>query len=114
MGLFSKEEIVFEKKDFRLGEFDPTNSTGTCYFNVMNFSFDVKKNRVLRIKVVSELPIDVAVAYEDGSMAGHKEQVTDSVIGPFNTNNFTNMGMFIAIYPGDKSTVSLKAWTDSR
>ena len=54
MGIFSKEETLFEKNDIRIGEFDPTNSTGTCYFNILKYPFDVKKNRVIRVKVVSE------------------------------------------------------------
>lgn len=113
MGFFSKEETVFEQADIRLGEFDPTNSTGTCYFNIMKFPFDVKKNRMIRVHVVSELPIDVALAGPQG-LVGEQGGVTETTLGPYSTKDYTDMCVFLGIVPGDKSTVSVKAWLDSR
>ena len=115
MGIFSKEEVLFEKENFRIGEFDPTNSTGTCYFNIMKFPFDVKKNRMVRVHVTSELPIDVAVAAQDnGGLLGEVGGTTDVTLGPFSTKNCTDMCVFLGITPGDKSTVSVKVWSDSK
>ena len=115
MGIFSKEEVLFEKENFRIGEFDPTNSTGTCYFNIMKFPFDVKKNRMVRVHVTSELPIDVAVATQDnGGLLGEVGGTTDVTLGPFSTKNCTDMSVFLGITPGDKSTVSVKVWSDSK
>lgn len=113
MGIFSKEETVFEQEGIRLGEFDPTNSTGTCYFNILKFPFDVKKNRMVRVHVVSEKPIDVALAAADG-LVGEVGGVTDATLGPYSTKNFSDMCVFLGIAPGDKTTVSVKAWTDSK
>lgn len=113
MGLFSKEETVFEQTGIRLGEFDPTNSTGTCYLNIMKFPFDVKKNRTIRVHVVSDAPIDAALVSPDG-LVGEKGEVTDEILGPFSTKNYTDMCVFLGITPGVKSTVSVKAWTDSK
>lgn len=114
MGLFSKEETVFEQSDIRIGEVDYTNRTGTGYLNIVTFGFDVKRNRKLRVHVVSDNPVDVAIAYPNSSMAADKIQVTDEVVGPVDTKDSTDMGLIIAITPGDKATVSVKAWTDSK
>ncbi|MCQ2084758.1 MAG: hypothetical protein MJZ21_01265 [archaeon] len=113
MGIFSKEEILLEQNNVRLGEFDPTNSTGTCYFNILKFPFDVKKNRMVRVHVVSELPIDVAVASSVG-LVGEVGGVTETTLGPYSTKNCTDMCVFLGITPGDKSTVSVKVWSDSK
>ena len=113
MGIFSKEEVLFEKENFRIGEFDPTNSTGTCYFNIMKFPFDVKKNRMVRVHVVSEKPIDVALASPEG-LVGEVGGVTETTIGPYSTKNYPDMCVFLGITPGEKSTVSVKAWLDSK
>lgn len=104
---------MFEQSDIRLGEFDPTNSTGSCYFHILKFPFDVKKNRMVRVHVVSQLPIDVALASSDG-LVGEVGSVTDATLGPYSTKNYTDMCVFLGITPGDKSTVSVKAWTDSK
>lgn len=104
-----------EKDDIRIGEFDPTNSTGTCYFNILKFPFDVKKNRFVRVHVVSELPIDVAVATQDGDgLLGEVGGVTETTLGPFSTKNYADMCLFLGITPGDKSKVSVRVWSDSK
>ena len=113
MGFFSKEETVFEQEGIRLGEFDPTNSTGTCYFHVMKFPFDVKKNRMVRVHVVSEKPIDVALASPEG-LVGEVGSVTETTLGPYSTKNYPDMCVFLGITPGEKSTVSVKAWLESK
>lgn len=114
MGIFSKEVTVFQREHFVLGEVDPTNISGTGYANVMTFPFDVEKNRVVRVQVKADIPVDVALAYEDSSMAGHKEGVTDGVVGPFPTKKYGNMGLFLGVNPGDKATVSVRVWTDRK
>ncbi len=115
MGIFSKEEILFEKNDIRIGEFDPTNSTGTCYLNILKYPFNVKKNRVIRVRVTSELPIDVAVATQDGGgLLGEIGAATETTLGPFETKNYSDMCLFLGITPGNKSNVSVKVWSDSK
>jgi hypothetical protein len=113
MGFFSKEETVFEQEGIRLGEFDPTNSTGSCYFHILKFPFDVKKNRMVRVHVVSEKPIDVALASPEG-LVGEVGGITESTLGPYSTKNYPDMCVFLGITPGEKSTVSVKAWLDSK
>ncbi len=113
MGFFSKEETVFEKADIRLGEFDPTNSTGSCYFHILKFPFDVKKNRMIRVHVTSELPIDVVLAGPEG-LVGEVGGVKETTLGPYSTKNYPDMCVFLGITPGDKSTVSVKAWLESK
>ena len=114
MGLFSKEETVFEENDIHMGEVDYTNVTGTGYSNVVTFAFSVKKGKAIRAKVKSDKPVDVVIAYEDNSMAGEKVGVTDDTVGPFQTKKCTNMGLILGIYPGDRANVSVRVWTDSK
>lgn len=114
MALFQKEEIVFEKKEFRLGELNYDSPTGTGYDNVLPFGFAVKKNRKLRLSVKSSSPIDVVIAHSDNSVAAQELQVTDMVLGPVDTKDDTDMGILIGTWPGDRATVSLRAWTDSK
>ena len=114
MGIFSKNETLLTLDAVHVGEVDPTNATGTGYKNVMTYSFDVSKNRMIRAQVKSDAPIDVVIANEDGSLAGHREGVTDDVVGPFSTSKNASMGLILGLYPGDKATVSVKVWTDSK
>lgn len=115
MGIFSKEEILFEKNDICIGEFDPTNSTGTCYLNILKYPFNVKKNRAIRVMVTSELPIDVAVATQDGGgLLGEIGATTETTLGPFETKNYSDMCLFLGITPGNKSNVSVKVWSDRK
>lgn len=114
MGLFSKEETVFELKDEVLGEVDSTSDTGTGYANVKHYPYKVKKRRMVRAHLVSEKPIDIVLAYPDGRLIAHKEGITDDIIGPVTTEDFTEMGVIIGIFPGEKTAFSVKIWTDSK
>lgn len=114
MALFQKEEVVFEKMDFRLGELNYESPTGTGYDNVLPFGFAVKKNRKLRLSVKSDTPIDVVIARSDNSVAAEEFQVTDKIIGPVDTKDDVDMGILVGTWPGDRATVSLRAWTDSK
>lgn len=114
MGIFSKEETVFELTDERLGEVDPTSDTGTGYANVKHYGYAVKKRRMVRAHVVSEKPIDVVLAYPDGRLIVHKDGITDDVVGPVPSEDFTDMGIIVGIWPGDKTKFSVRVWTDSK
>lgn len=114
MGIFSKNEVLLTLDAVRIGEVDPTNETGTGYRNVVTYSFDVSKNRVVRAHVVSDAPVSAVIANENGSLAGHADEVTDAVLGPFPTAKNKTMGLILGLYPGDKATVSVKVWADSK
>lgn len=114
MGIFSKNETLLNLDSVRIGEVDPTNETGTGYRNVMTYSFDVSKNRMIRARIESDTPVDVAIANEDGSLVGHREGVKEDVVGPFPTSKNATMGLILGLYPGDKATVSVKVWAESK
>lgn len=112
MALFEKEIHVLSKDSVSVGDFDPT--VDGCYRNVVTFPFDVRKNRVLYVKAVSDNPVDIAIANSDGSSAKHAEKITDSVIGPIPTGGNTEMGILIGLFPGDKAKVSFDIWMERR
>ena len=114
MGFFQKEETVFEQKDIRLGELNYDSPTGTCYDNVLTFSFPVRKNRMLRVEVKSDKTIDAVIARPDASAAFQALGITEQVLGPVDTKDNTEMGILIGLIPGNRATVSLRAWTDSK
>ena len=114
MALFQKEETVFEQNDIRLGEVNYNSPTGTCYDNVLTFGFAVKKNRFIRVSVKSDKPIDVVLARSDNSVAEQALEVTEKILGPVDTKDGVDMGILIGTYPGNRATVSLRAWTDSK
>jgi hypothetical protein len=110
MSLFSKKETVYGPETVSVGDFDPT--VDGCYRNVVTIPLDVKPRRMLRVRVHSEVPIDVVVAKDDRSAAGHKEQVTDIVLGPYPTERMESMGIILGIFRGDKAKVEVEAWID--
>ena len=70
--------------------------------------------RKVRVSVESDRPVDVALAYGDFSSAGHKEGMTEGTLGPFDTKDYTDMALFLGVYPGDRATVSVRVWTDKK
>jgi len=114
MALFQKEETVFEQKDIHLGELNYNSPTGTCYDNVLPFAFNVKKNRLVRLEMTSDKPIDVVLARSDNSDAAQALDTTHCVLGPVDTKDDTEMGILIGTYPGNRATVSIRVWTDSK
>ena len=68
---------------------------------------------MIRVHVVSELPIDVALASPEG-LVGEVGGITETILGPYSTKNYPDMCVFLGITPGDKSRVSVKAWLDSK
>ena len=114
MGFFQKEETVFEKEGILLGELNYDSPTGTCYDNVLTFAFPVKKNRVLRAEIKSDKTIDAVIARPDNSAAFQALGITESVLGPVDTKDNTEMGILIGLVPGDRAIVSIRAWTDAK
>ena len=114
MALFQKEETVFEKDGIHLGEVNYSSPTGTCYDNVLTFGFAVKKNRFIRVHMKSDKPIDVVLARSDNSVAEQALDVTEKTLGPVDTKDCVDMGVLIGTYPGNRATVSLRVWTDSK
>jgi len=108
MAVFKDGEQVFKKEGLKLGEFDP--SAEGFYRNVQSFPFKVKKKKVIRVNVTSDVPVDVAVANENGSSIGHKQNIKEATIGPFPTEDNKEMGVILGIYPGDRATVSVEVW----
>ncbi|MGI6009057.1 MAG: hypothetical protein ACOX8X_02895 [Methanomethylophilus sp.] len=114
MGIFSKNETVLELDGAVIGEVNLHSDTGTGYDNVRHFAFDVSANRQIRAHVVADKPVDAVLAYEDGSVAGHKDGVTDAVLGPFSTKKYASMALFLGVVPGDRAKVSVRVWTDKK
>jgi hypothetical protein len=110
MAVFSEREQVFKIEGFRLGEFDP--SADGLYRNVQTFPFRVKKRKIIKIDVKSDVPIDVAVANDKGLSVGHRQAVKEGSVGPFPTEDSREMGLIIGIQRGDKATVSIEIWME--
>ncbi|MDR2698753.1 MAG: hypothetical protein LBB30_03640 [Candidatus Methanoplasma sp.] len=108
MAMLDGREQVFTLEGLSLGEFDP--SAEGFYRNVQTFPFKVKKRRVIRINIKSDIPIDIAVADEKGSTVSYKQAVKEGTIGPLPTDDSKEMGMILGVYPGDKATVSAEIW----
>jgi len=108
MAMLDGREQVFVLEGLLLGEFDP--SAEGFYRNVQTFPFKVKKRRVIRISIKSDIPVDVAVADEKGATAGYKQAVKEGTIGPVPTEDNKEMGIVLGVYPGDKATVSVEIW----
>ncbi|MCL1810665.1 MAG: hypothetical protein FWG41_00360 [Methanomassiliicoccaceae archaeon] len=108
MAMFGDKEQVLKVEGLALGEFDP--SADGFYKNVQAFSFKVKKKKVINISIVSDAPVDVAVANEKGASVSYKEAVREGTVGPIPTGDNKEMGMVLGIYPGDKATVSVEVW----
>ncbi len=114
MGLFSKPETVFERKDLLLGGLDPQSPTGTAYDNIMTFSFDVKPKKALRIELTADRPVDLVLANSDGSALVHREDAAALTMGPIPTGKNENMGLILGIFPGDRATISVRIWMDRK
>lgn len=108
--LFGKREQVYGPETVSVGDFDIT--VDGCYRNVVTIPLEVRPHRMLRVSVKSDHPVDVAVAREDHSAAGHKDGVMEATLGPFDTGKHKSMGIFLGVYKGDKAKVTVEAWTD--
>lgn len=108
--MFESRETVYGPETVPVGEFDPT--VDGCYRNVVTIALDVKPRRFLRVRVTSDHPVDVVVAREDRSSAGHKEGVMDATFGPYETGRSRSMGILLGVFRGDKANVTVEAWTD--
>lgn len=108
--MFDSRETVYGPVDVSVGDFDPT--VDGCYRNVVTIALDVRPRRMLRVKVASDHPVDVVVANEDRSSAGHKEGVMDAVLGPYGTGRSHSMGILLGVFRGDRANVTVEAWTD--
>jgi hypothetical protein len=112
MAVFGKKEQVLKTEGLRLGEFDP--SAHGFYRNVQTFPVRVKKRRVVRICIASDISIDIAVANERGESVYYKQAVKDTTVGPVPTGDNKEMGIIIGISPGDRATVSIEAWMEKQ
>ena len=110
MSIFDKRVQVYGPEEMTVGEFDPT--VDGCYRNVLSIPLDVKPNRFLHVRIRSDFPVDVVVAKEDHSSAGHKDQITDAELGPYPTEKSRSMGILIGVFRGDRAKVTVEAWTD--
>ncbi|MCL2032984.1 MAG: hypothetical protein FWG96_06955 [Methanomassiliicoccaceae archaeon] len=110
MAMFNGTELVFKIDGLTLGEFDP--SAEGFYKNVQTFAFKVKKRRAIRMDIKADVPVDIAVADENGSSVSYKQAVKEGMIGPFPTEGNREMGMILGIHPGDKATVSVEVWME--
>ncbi|MDR3074820.1 MAG: hypothetical protein LBU30_02120 [Candidatus Methanoplasma sp.] len=110
MGLFGDGMQVFRMDNLKVGEFDP--GAEGFYRNVMTFSFNVKKKRILRAVVRSDNPVDIAVADEKGSSVAHKQAILNGELADIPTGDSKEMGLFIGVYPGDTAVVSVEIWME--
>ncbi|MBR7152625.1 MAG: hypothetical protein IKD00_02635 [Candidatus Methanomethylophilaceae archaeon] len=110
MSFFDKKECIYGPVTHSVGDFDPT--VDGCYRNVVTLAFDVKPRMMMTVKIKSDNPVDVAVAREDHAAAGHKDQVTDAVLGPYSTEKFKSMGLFLGVYRGDHANVTVEVWLE--
>ena len=101
---------MFGPETISVGDFDPT--VDGCYRNVEIRTLQVKPKHLLYVRIKSDFPVDVAVANEDNSAAGHKNGVTDDVLGPFSTQKFSTMGLFLGVFRGDKAKVDVDIWME--
>ncbi|MCL1978843.1 MAG: hypothetical protein FWG60_01620 [Methanomassiliicoccaceae archaeon] len=108
MAVFGGREQVFSIEGLIIGEFDP--SADGFYRNVKTFSFKVKKRKTIRIDIRSDMPVDVAVANENGANASYKQAIKEGSVGPVPTGGNREMGIIIGVYPGEKATVSIEIW----
>ncbi len=108
--MFDKREQVYGPETMPIGEFDPT--VDGFYRNVITIPLEVRPKRMLRVRVTSDNPVDVAIARGDNSSAGIKTGITDVTMGPYETGKFKSMGILIGIFKGDKATITVEAWTD--
>lgn len=109
MSFLDKRVQVYGPTTVSVGDFDPT--VDGCYRNVVTIPLDVKPKRRLHVKMSSDHPVDLVVAREDRSAAGHKDQVMQAEMA-FDTGKSTSMGILVGVYRGDKAMVNLDVWMD--
>jgi hypothetical protein len=110
MAFFDGAEQVLKIEGLTLGEFDP--SVSGFYKNVKSFSFNVKKRKAITVEIITEVPIDIAVANENGGSVLHKQGIKEEKIGPIPTEDNKLMGIILGIYPGDRTTVNVVVWME--
>lgn len=108
--ILNKKTEVFSVRQMRVGDFDPTKPG--CYDNVKTFPIEVRPQRALFFKIVSDVPISIAFANSDNSSVYHKEDMTDFGYGPIPTGRNREMGILLGVYPGDKATIDLDVWME--
>lgn len=110
MSLFDKREVVYGPEVVTVGELD--YSVEGCYRNVVTIPLVVKPKRMLRVRIKSDAPVDVVVANENRSAAGHREAVREAEFGPYDTGKSKSMGIILGVFRGDKANVTVEAWVD--
>lgn len=110
MSLFDKKEVVFGPEVVSVGDLDYT--VEGCYRNVVTIPLEVKPKRMLRVRISSDAPVDVVIANENRSSAGHKEAVREAEFGPYDTGKSKSMGIILGVFRGDKAKVTVEAWVD--
>ncbi len=110
MSLFDKREVVFGPEVVSVGDLDYT--VEGCYRNVVTIPLEVKPKRMLRVRISSDAPVDVVIANENRSSAGHKEAVREAEFGPYDTGKSKSMGIILGVFRGDKAKVTVEAWVD--
>ena len=108
MSFLDKKVYVYGPKVVSVGDLDL--SVDGCYRNVVTIPLDVKPNRFLHVHMTSDNPVDIVVANDDNSAAGHKEGQTDVELGPYSTGKSNSMGIILGVFRGDKAKVNLEAW----
>ena len=108
MALFGDGEQIFKRDGLVLGEFDP--SVDGFYRNVQTFSLKVKKRKAVSISIASDVPVDVAVANENGSSIAYKEAIKEGTMGPVPTGDNKEIGIVLGVFRGDKATVNVEVW----
>jgi hypothetical protein len=108
--MFERKKTVLPSTNIIVGELDYT--VPGCYRNVEVLPFDVKPKHTITLSVRSDIPVDVAIANDDGSTAKFKQAQTDIVIGPIDTGKNTSMAVMLGVYPGDKADVTVEAWME--
>ena len=110
MSLFDKKEVVFGPQEVLVGELDYSVEGG--YRNVVTIPLEVKPKRMLRVRIRSDAHVDVVVANENRSAAGHKEAVREAEFGPYDTGKSKSMGLILGVFRGDRARVIVEAWVD--
>lgn len=109
MSLFSRKKIVIEKQEFTIGEFD-INVDG-AYRNIVTFPIEGKKGRKLTVSVKSDNGVDVSIVDAKGMNEKFRASVKDEeLVVPILDNG--TMSLIFGVYRGDKSKVTVEAWTE--
>jgi len=54
------------------------------------------------------------VVDQKGRPVGHKDGVTDDILGPISTETWTDMGFAVGLFRGDKAKAEVEIWTERR